>query len=691
MAQSEGTVNEDRPLNPWDMTLLDDADSFTANRTKQFMVKLNESIKTPKLETGSEIRSSRTNRSRSSRSKSKASSHASAVSSRKIEAIANAAALKVKLQYLDEESKMKAKLEKLQTRKALHIAESQIEALTQIEEEGSSSSSSKGLPVSDGEKDDYVREYVESIQRPSSSYVDLSSADAPEPVTKRRTSQIETMKPEPVQVPEHYYPVVKIQASQSADIQSEARVPPSFVSPTLEPPPSKMESQLNPDSMEFKPRGEACNKDPTNNTHQLSDSDQLQIFKLFADQINLGRLPSPEPGIFTGNPMDYPTWSVAFDTLIEQKRIPPAERLYHLKKYLAGEAKETVEGYLLLGTVDAYTEAKQTLKDRYGDSSAVATAFRSKLESWTKINARDGPALRRYADFLRQCETAMSTNESLKVLDDMHENRKMTTKLPEWLVHRWGRVIADVKEREQKFPPFSRFVKFVTTEAKIACEPTLQGLTKEPKSFNKTPQQKPSRSLATEAVTKTDVRSCVFCGNNHKLDKCQAFLKKSLQERKDFIKTNGLCFGCMKKGHRSKECKHRLICETCKRKHPSALHGDTVEKLNGDKEMTAKKSKSEEKVGNIISHASHLRDTTSTSKCTMIVPVWISHRDNPQHERMVYALLDTQSDTTFILEDTCKALGVPGTDVKLLLSTMSANRQMIDSQKIVGLQVRAYK
>lgn len=57
---------------------------------------------------------------------------------------------------------------------------------------------------------------------------------------------------------------------------------------------------------------------------------------------------------------------------------------------------------------------------------------------------------------------------------------------------------------------------------------------------------------------------------------------------------------------------------------------------------------------------------------------------------MVYALLDTQSDTTFILSDTYHKLGVSGTDVKLSLSTMFAENQIVDSCKVKGLVVRGY-
>jgi hypothetical protein len=56
----------------------------------------------------------------------------------------------------------------------------------------------------------------------------------------------------------------------------------------------------------------------------------------------------------------------------------------------------------------------------------------------------------------------------LEVLNDSFENRKLLSKLPEWLVTRWNRIVVEKKEKSGVFPQFSDFVEFVTKEAKIA-------------------------------------------------------------------------------------------------------------------------------------------------------------------------------------------------------------------------------
>ena len=58
---------------------------------------------------------------------------------------------------------------------------------------------------------------------------------------------------------------------------------------------------------------------------------------------------------------------------------------------------------------------------------------------------------------------------------------------------------------------------------------------------------------------------------------------------------------------------------------------------------------------------------------------------------MTYALLDTQSDTSFIHEDTAASLQVQGNPIKLSLSTMASEKTVIQSKRVSGLIVRGFQ
>lgn len=76
---------------------------------------------------------------------------------------------------------------------------------------------------------------------------------------------------------------------------------------------------------------------------------------------------------------------------------------------------------------------------------------------------------------------------------------------------------------------------------------------------------------------------------------------------------------------------------------------------------------------------------------SLIVPVWLSHKEDPSHKLLVYTLLDDQSDTTFIVKETLCQLGVRGHQTQLLLSTMHGKDVAISSEKVNGLLVQDYK
>lgn len=66
------------------------------------------------------------------------------------------------------------------------------------------------------------------------------------------------------------------------------------------------------------------------------------------------------------------------------------------------------------------------------------------------------------------------------------------------------------------------------------------------------------------------------------------------------------------------------------------------------------------------------RNSTHTSS---IIPVYVSTTDEPRKKILVYALIDTQSDTTFILKDTAETLDIRKEHVKLKISTITSKKK----------------
>ena len=592
---------------------------------------------------------------RSNRSSGSSRSAHSSVSLRRMDAASEAAALRAQLLHMEMESRIKveiehkrAELEQVQIQRELEMANARLQVISEMEAESYQRSLDASLPASD-EEQEYVRDYVSSLQLPS------------------RKTKYSCSTPNPGVISDD----PELPSVQGATIPSATpAVPSSFMDssvPAMSPAGPRLgvaNGLATGDSPPF-----ATGDSPP--IQPIQPCDLTDLATTLADQVSIGRLPPPEPGVFSGNPLEYPKWLAAFESLIETKAVKPAERLYYLKRYLSGEARDAVEGYFMLESEHAYQEAKILLKTRYGDQYTVAKAFRAKLHDWNKVPARDGFALRKFSDFLRQCEAAMKTNKDLRVLDDCNENSKLAAKLPDWLVYRWNRKVHEHKQANGEFPPFKVFVNFVFVEANIACEPSLMDVT----SYTKIKSQKPSRAMATGVK---EVK-CLNCEGSHYINNCEQLLAKPVEERKNFVKGKGLCYGCLRAGHRSKECKRRLQCKVCQKKHPTLLHGDFRDKKEENKDNNQSRAS-----------ISHLSKTSQASMASMVVPVYVSHQDAPNKEVLVYALLDTQSDTTFIQEDIQEELGIEGQDVTLSLSTMSTKGQMVPSKRIRGLRVRKF-
>lgn len=70
--------------------------------------------------------------------------------------------------------------------------------------------------------------------------------------------------------------------------------------------------------------------------------------------------------------------------------------------------------------------------------------------------------------------------------------------------------------------------------------------------------------------------------------------------------------------------------------------------------------------------------------------MWLSVTEGNQQETLVYALLDTQSSNTFIVQDICERIRAVTEPVKLKLTTMTDKGSIVPSHRVNGLRVRGY-
>ncbi|XP_022335109.2 uncharacterized protein LOC111131734 [Crassostrea virginica] len=440
---------------------------------------------------------------------------------------------------------------------------------------------------------------------------------------------------------------------------------------------SIQERPLNPNAKSFIPK----------------DADAMQSVVQYL------RRPIPEIKKFGGNPLEYRRFIRQFHNKVVINTKDDDERLNYLEQMTYGEAYKVVSGYSHMTGDKGYQAAMKQLEERYGDNELIVTSFIKKALEWPTI--KDAKMLDEFALFLLECQNASESIDSVCILDYADNIKKLMSKLPVYLHDRWRSVILKIKDSKRRVQ-FRDFVTFVKTEAKKSNDPiygvvSLSGIprTNIDKGHKRTVA---SVNLIGESESTGMLESvCDYCGSSsHSLKECRRFQEVSLQERYNFMRSKGLCYGCLKKGHMTRKCRNRLKCSTCSRSHPTVLHDPTRLPSNSSN------SKKEQNYNNsstlIIDQptTSYFKESANVSACCdngagdqscamAIIPVRIKLKDK-SHSIVTYAFFDTGSSVTFCSDNLMRQLGASGKKCNITLNTLGESYQL-SSHVVKGLQI----
>ncbi|XP_028514343.1 uncharacterized protein LOC114574887 [Exaiptasia diaphana] len=282
------------------------------------------------------------------------------------------------------------------------------------------------------------------------------------------------------------------------------------------------------------------------------------------------------------------------------------------------------------------------------------------MRNWPNISDGNSKALLEFSDFLVRCVEAVKSIGSPAELDSTEALIAMTAKLPSYSGVKWCRHAHDMRLRMKKVS-FTEFVRFVKEEADLANDfifspdalkrERRKTVDKEYKSRSKRsessstargsfattttlPSSKPSTSKPT---------SCPACEKpGHALERCYVFKAKSAEDRRDFVMSKGLCFGCLKSGHLSSSCQGRLQCEECGKPHPMPLYGVKPKPKPRNKQRAGNNNVASNNaiittpIEEEIASCNCVESSGATT--SLIVPIFLSHKDYPDCKVKVYAL-----------------------------------------------------
>ena len=159
---------------------------------------------------------------------------------------------------------------------------------------------------------------------------------------------------------------------------------------------------------------------------------------------------------------------------------------------------------------------------------------------------------------------------------------------------------------------------------------------------------------------------CHLCKKSHILDDCPAYLQKSLDDRRAYVKENGLCFACYGYNHTSRGCLRRRKCNKCGKRHPTALHDDHFQRYPDSQIPNEHKKENDATISNAyITSASNCSDVILQA----ILPVKVG-QEGGEKVLCTYAFYDSGSTGCFITEDLKHKLEAKSTPSTLKLQTM---------------------
>jgi len=412
-------------------------------------------------------------------------------------------------------------------------------------------------------------------------------------------------------------------------------------------------SKLNPDATPWSDPQLQVDPGPTPMTVQ-SNNVSSDIANGMRAMIAAIHLPHAELMPFDGDPLQYWPFVRAFKSSVEDVCDDDVTRLTRLLQYCTGRAKRAIQSCSVMPPSQGYKRALQLLKDRFGNEYTIAEAWIKTITDGKPVT--NAESLRQFADDLRNCK---ETLEAINYMNEVNTQRvvvKLVERLPHYLRTRWVRHVADLRIRGGRVADFNDIVTYVEAVAEEANDP-VYGKFMEPRE-GKHGSVKPQHLNASKennagfksrTFNTVATRVCPACGADHYINACDEFKALDVDGRRQLAKTKGLCFNCLRHGHKANGCRYERTCSVqgCGKRHSSYLHKTCL--VTGAGARTA---------------------------MLPLIPVKVRAADGQRYVKTL-ALLDSGSTTTFCTERLAKALHLQGKPETLTLSTMeSANSKV---------------
>ncbi|XP_043479022.1 uncharacterized protein LOC122509221 [Leptopilina heterotoma] len=374
------------------------------------------------------------------------------------------------------------------------------------------------------------------------------------------------------------------------------------------------------------------------------------------------KLPTIELPKFNGNIKEWlPFWSV-FKKIHEDPALTDEDKFQYLVQATApnSRAQDLVSSFP--PTAENYGKVMTSMKNRFGRDDVVVEFYVRELLALVLHNAVKGNQGATLASIFDKLEAYIRALDTLGVTTDKCAAMLyplVESSLPEDVLRAWQRSAQreniDTNGGRETKDRLAKLLEFLQSEVENQerIDMALRGFQfsseggNSKKTKGKTETVKDIASASALLTTReAKFVECVFCKSKHESQDCETARKLSLKERRECVQNSNACFVCVKKGHMAKNCRSKVRCSWCGRRHVLILCAGFPPRTDVLQDKLGENKKDYE---NSLATFSH-----SPEVCMQTLKVKVF---SDRREKIVRAIIDTASQRSYIRVDIANELG----------------------------------
>ncbi|XP_055527038.1 uncharacterized protein LOC129719672 [Wyeomyia smithii] len=370
---------------------------------------------------------------------------------------------------------------------------------------------------------------------------------------------------------------------------------------------------------------------------------------------------------FDGSYAAWPKFKAIFNDLMANSGDTDAIKLYHLDKALVGNAAGALDAKIL--SEGNYKQAWDVLMDRYDNKRAI---IESHYRGLLSLKTMSSPS---YKELRALVNEATNRKPSLSRSRNQRYCRAFFVFLIVSALDSTTRQSWESTMKKGELPKYKQTIEQLLLQSNRS-------------KFLSNQRFSHRKAMSTSSSQSTLV--CDICGGSHRNVQCSALSNLTLAQKNEKIRAAGVCYNCLRKGHRAKDCPSDKACHKCQRRHHTLLHHDGVINKESRSNVSAPVEMANQPSVIAVPNQATAQQTpalveppisttcssffTKSAKTVLLQTALVEVFDINSQPHLCRVLLDSGSQVNFVTEEMANRLGLLKTPANVPIVGINALR-----------------